>query len=244
MSAIEDRLRRLGLKAMYGHKATSEGYQAWLRGQGVQIGERVRFYSPWTIRVDIQRPWMIAIGDDVHIAADVSILQHDYSWAVLQRRTGEVLGSCGPVTIGNNVFLGQRVIVLKGTQIGDDVVVGSGSVVAGQLKPGAVFAGVPATRIMSIEDFQEKRRKRQFIEARDLVRRYVARNGIRPEKRLLREFFWLFEPDSAQLDDAFRKVHALGGNASRSARAFSTHRPLFQSYEEFIEACLIEEREH
>ena len=238
MAGVTESLRRAGLAAVYGRKSSSERYQSWLRDQGVAIGERVRFYSPWTIRVDVQRPWMIEIGDDVHIAADVSILQHDFSWAVLQHRTGEVLGSCGPVRIGNNVFIGQRALILKGSDIGDDVIVGAGAVVAGRLEPGAVYAGSPARRVMGIDEFQEKRRGRQFQEACDLVRYYVARYGRTPEKKLLREFFWLFEPAGVTLDAVFEAVHSLGGNGDKSSAAFATHKPQFATYQEFLDACL------
>ena len=239
MGLSRNGLRRAGLRLVYGHKATSDSYQAWLRAQGVLVGKRTRFYSPWTIRVDTQRPWMIEIGNDVHITADVSILQHDYSWAVFQHRTGEVLGSCGPVRIGNNVFIGQRALVLQGSDIGDDVIVGAGSVVTGRLEGGAIYAGAPARRIMSIDEFQKKRRARQFIEAQDLVRHYFARYGRPPGKWLLREFFWLFESKTKPLDDVFEAVHASGGNAERSAAAFAQNDARFSSYSDFLDACLV-----
>lgn len=241
MKKLRDGLRTIGLRAVYGHKASSSRYQAWLRDQGVRVGERVRFYSPWTIRVDTQRPWMIEIGDDVHITADVSILQHDYSWAVLQHRTGEVLGSCGPVRIGSNVFIGQRSLILKGSNIGDNVIVGAGSVVTGPLEAGAVYAGSPARPIMGIDEFQQKRRDRQYSEARDLVRRYIAHYGSPPDRQLLREFFWLFEPADTALDPVFEAVHGLGGNSERSAAAFSAHRALFPSFNAFLADCLSSE---
>lgn len=241
MSSLRNGFRAIGMRMVYGHKSSSERYRSWLCEQGVTVGERVRFYSPWTIRVDTQRPWMIEIGDDVHITADVSILQHDYSWAVLQHCTGEVLGSCGPVRIGSNVFIGQRTLVLKGSDIGDNCIVGAGSVVTGRLEPDAVYAGSPARRIMSLDEFQQKRRERQFSEARDLVQHYVARYGRSPSRRLLREFFWLFEPGSAALDPVFEAVHDLGGNAARSSASFSEHRAPYSTYEEFLTACLSSE---
>ena len=74
MSNFKGRLRTVGVRIVYGHKASSERYQSWLREQGVRIGQRVRFYSPWTIRVDTQRPWMIEIGDDVSIGSGATIL--------------------------------------------------------------------------------------------------------------------------------------------------------------------------
>lgn len=49
-----------------------------------------------------------------------------------------------PVVIGNDVWLGTRVIVLPGVTIGDGAVVGAGSVVTREIPPNAIAAGVPA----------------------------------------------------------------------------------------------------
>lgn len=51
------------------------------------------------------------------------------------------------VTIGRNVFLGARVIVLPGAWIGDGAVIGAGSVVAGRVEAGTVVAG-PSVRML------------------------------------------------------------------------------------------------
>jgi carbonic anhydrase/acetyltransferase-like protein (isoleucine patch superfamily) len=209
-----------------------------LRTKGVRIGDRVHLYSPWTIRVDIQRPWMIEIGNNVHLTADVSILQHDYSWSVIQNLTGEVLGSAGPVRIGDNVFIGQRTLLLKGTDIGDNSIIGAGSVVAGRLEGGAVYAGIPAKRLMSMEEYVAKRRKNQFSEARALVVRFMKVHGVAPEREHLREFFWLFEPSSADLPRYFQDVNALGANAALSLAAFEKNEPVYSSFEDFVAACI------
>lgn len=172
--------KSFALSICYGHKANEVSYVKWLRQQGMQIGNNVHIYSPWTVRIDTQRPWMIDIGNNVHITADCSILQHDYSWAVIQHMTGEVLGSCGHVHIGNNVFIGQKSLILKGADIGDNVIIGAGSVVTNQLESDAVYAGVPARKLMGISEFIEKRRKAQLPEAIQLVQRYKARYGSDP----------------------------------------------------------------
>ncbi len=54
-----------------------------------------------------------------------------------------------PVRIGNSVWLGAKVTVLKGVSIGDGAIVGANAVVSSDLPPGAVAVGVPA-RVMRI----------------------------------------------------------------------------------------------
>ena len=48
------------------------------------------------------------------------------------------------IKIGNHVWIGQRSIVLKGTQIGDNSVVGAGAIVSKDIPANAIAAGVPA----------------------------------------------------------------------------------------------------
>ena len=55
-----------------------------------------------------------------------------------------------PVTIGENVWLGARVIVMPGVTIGDDSAVGAGSVVTHDVPPRTLVAGVPASVIRAL----------------------------------------------------------------------------------------------
>ena len=55
------------------------------------------------------------------------------------------------VEIGNDVWLGARVIVLKGSKIGDGATIGANSVVKGTIPPGAIAAGNPA-RVIRMPD--------------------------------------------------------------------------------------------
>lgn len=237
--SLKETVKTLIQQICFGHKGTEESYIQWLRKQGMRIGDHVHLYSPWTIKIDTQRPWMIEIGDNVHITADCSILQHDYSWAVLQQVTGRVYGSCGKVRIGNNVFIGQKSLILKGADIGDNVIIGAGSVVSKKLESNAVYAGVPARRLMSLDEFIEKRHDAQLREAVSLVREYYTVYGRKPDKTVLREFFWLFEPrDLSALYPVFRDVLNLDGQWSSSSTVFSRSRPMFDDYQSFLDYCM------
>lgn len=85
----------------------------------------------------------ISIGAEVLFGTDVSILDSDgHDLHPRRRYTGSP--STAHVTIGDNVFLGNRVVVTKGVAIGHDTVVGAGSIVTRSLPAGVIAAGIPA----------------------------------------------------------------------------------------------------
>src|SRR5262245_61161777 len=92
----------------------------------------------------------IRIGDDTLIGAYCYIISGNHRFAApdLPVRMQGYEGA--PITIGRNVWLGAHVIVLPGVTIGDNAVVGAGSVVAGSIPEAEIWAGVPARRIRSI----------------------------------------------------------------------------------------------
>lgn len=52
-----------------------------------------------------------------------------------------MLGSSGKVTIGNNCFIGMNTVILKGTTIGDNVIIVAGSILRGKHLSNSVIAG-------------------------------------------------------------------------------------------------------
>lgn len=91
----------------------------------------------------------IVVGDRCRIGDLVSILDfdgHEIAATTRDRSVGEI----APVFIGNNVWLGSRVMVLKGVTIGDNTVVAAGAVVTKSLPANVVAAGIPARVIRKI----------------------------------------------------------------------------------------------
>ncbi len=158
-------LKRKFRKMLLGYRASGADYISYLRGKGARIGENVQIYSPYKTTVDDTTPYMLTIGDDVIITGPVTILTHDYSAHIVNVINDSLLATIRPVTIGNNVFLGWGCTVLPGTVIGDNTVIGAGAVVSGKLEANAVYAGNPAKRIMSIEEYYEKLKNRQLDDA-------------------------------------------------------------------------------
>ncbi|MEI8037516.1 MAG: acyltransferase [Verrucomicrobiota bacterium] len=92
----------------------------------------------------------IVIGDFVSLAPEVFITASDYQFDP-GRPFRNQLRRERDVRIGNDVWLGARVVVTAGVSIGDGCIVGAGAVVTKDLPPGSIAAGVPA-RVIGIRE--------------------------------------------------------------------------------------------
>ncbi len=88
----------------------------------------------------------VEIGDGTQIGPAVQIYAADHPRDPKVRCDGLEFGK--PVRIGRNVWIGGGAIILPGITIGDDAVIGAGSVVTRDVATGATVAGKPA-RVMS-----------------------------------------------------------------------------------------------
>jgi acetyltransferase-like isoleucine patch superfamily enzyme len=87
----------------------------------------------------------VRIGRGVLVASFVYISDHDHDWADPGDPVIENPRVCAaPVEIGDYVWLGERVIVLKGVAVGAHSVIGAASVVTHDIPPYAVAVGAPA----------------------------------------------------------------------------------------------------
>lgn len=87
----------------------------------------------------------VSIGDGTQIGPAVQIYAADHPRDPAQRRVGLELGR--PVGIGRNVWIGGGAIILPGVTIGDDAIVGAGTVVTRDVPAGATVVGNPARQI-------------------------------------------------------------------------------------------------
>jgi len=93
----------------------------------------------------------IDIGDDVFTGPYVYITDQNHGYADPEVPIGRQWPANSPVSIGAGSWLGAGAIVLPGTRIGRNVVVGAGSVVRGVFGDHCVVAGVPARVIRAYE---------------------------------------------------------------------------------------------
>lgn len=91
----------------------------------------------------------IEIGDNVLVGTAVTVMDSDFHDIEPSRRlTGTP--KTGKVVIADNVWIGDRVTILKGTTIGKNSVVAAGAVVSGAFPENVVIGGVPAKVIREI----------------------------------------------------------------------------------------------
>jgi acetyltransferase-like isoleucine patch superfamily enzyme len=112
-------------------------------GKNISIGKRVFINTGCRF----QDQGGITIGDDCLIGhnAVIATLQHD----IAPTRRSDLIPS--PVIIGRNVWLGANVTVLPGVTIGDDAVIGAGSIVTKDVPARTIVVGSPARVVRTIE---------------------------------------------------------------------------------------------
>ncbi len=109
-------------------------------GASIEIGARTEFNNDAFLKSEAGG---IRIGSDCLFGPGTEILDSDFHDTDPVRRKSGSHRSLA-VEIGDNVFVGTGVRILKGAVIGSDSVIGAGSVVAGRVPAGVVAVGNPA----------------------------------------------------------------------------------------------------
>lgn len=93
----------------------------------------------------------VTIGNHVHVGGGVQIFDTNFHSLKPEVRNAEhedpTAVRTAPVVIGNGCLLGTNAMICKGVTIGDNAVVGAGSVVVCDILPGEIWAGNPARKI-------------------------------------------------------------------------------------------------
>lgn len=125
-------------------------YATWL---GVQVGTDCRI-SGCSFGSE---PYLITIGNHVSIGAGVQFITHDGGvWVLRVKDQLKNVDRFGMINVGDNVFIGDSTIILPGVTIGNNVIVGAGSVVSGHIPSNSVVAGVPARVVKTILQYEEE----------------------------------------------------------------------------------------
>ena len=113
---------------------------------GVNISIGTGFYANFNLTIlDLAK---VTIGEDVLFAPNVQLYTAYHPLEPQARAALEVMAK--PITIGNRVWLGGGVIVLPGVTIGDNSVIGAGSVVTKDIPHNSVACGNPCKVVRQI----------------------------------------------------------------------------------------------
>jgi acetyltransferase-like isoleucine patch superfamily enzyme len=112
---------------------------ARLRDRGVRIGEGCVIYTDFFST----EPYLVTLGDRVAISGGTKFITHDGSvW--LLRAERPACQSFGPITVGNDVYIGENCIVMPNSSIGSGCILGAGAVVRGKIPDNSLVIGNPA----------------------------------------------------------------------------------------------------
>ena len=105
-------------------------------GGKIEIGNRVFI----NYGASISAHQLVRIGDDCQIGSYAIMMDNDYH----QVEDRSKPGTSAPIILKKNVWLGVRVVILKGVHIGENSVIGANSVVTKDIPPNCLAGGVPA----------------------------------------------------------------------------------------------------
>lgn len=116
------------------------------RSTAISVGDH--FVGNFNLTILDEAP--VTIGDHVFIGPNVGIYTVNHALLPDQRNAG-IMRSL-PIAIGNNVWIGGHTVVMQGVTIGDNTVIGAGSVVTHDIPAGVVAVGSPCRVLREITE--------------------------------------------------------------------------------------------
>ena len=111
----------------------------------IEIGEAT---TSMGLRLHMHESSQVVIGRDCMFSGGIFMDPSD-NHSIIDVASGKRINPSKPITIGDHVWVGQQVTILKGTVIGSHSIVGAGSIVRGVVPPNTLVAGSPARVIRS-----------------------------------------------------------------------------------------------
>lgn len=138
----------------------------YFRSQGADIGENVEIFGANLFTFGSE-PYLVSIGNQVTISHKVDFITHDGGLGVARSEYPDAY-LYGRIQVADNCFLGAHCVLLPGARVGAGSIIGSGSIVTGEIPPGVVAVGVPAKPVKSVEEYIQGKRH-LWIDTRGLT---------------------------------------------------------------------------
>lgn len=198
---LNEQAIHIGTDTLIGRQVTlSVGYgigDTKISDRHLVIGDRCIIGA----RTTITAHEYVEIGDDVWFGQGIFISDASHGYQDPDMPIGRQFGTHHPVSIGAGSWIGHGAMIMPGTRIGRNVVIGAGSVVRGTIPDHSVAVGSPATVVRHLEAGVG----------------WVGRKGdVRPAIDTERYFAALVEAEthSISIDEAIDRI--LSGEASAS----------------------------
>lgn len=95
------------------------------------------------------------MGNNVHLTDGVRFITHDGGTLLFRNRIAD-LEITKPISVGDNIYIGNNVMILPGVTIGNNVIIGAGAVVSKDIPDNSIAVGVPARVIKSTDEYLNK----------------------------------------------------------------------------------------
>lgn len=166
---------------------------------------------------------------------NTAILAHDAGAKVFRLKYGDYLPSNGKVCIGNNIWFARNVTILKGVTIGDNCIIGLGSIVVKDIPANSVAVGAPAKVVCTLDEYYTKRQEKALDESFEYARSIQERFKRRPVPQDFYESFVYFV--NGDEFDKYPEIpirYQLGPGFELWKKK---HKAQFSSFEEFLNAA-------
>ena len=162
-------------------------------------------------------------------------MTHDFGTFVFRNVYGDFVPSAGKVVIGNNIYFGRDVTILKGVTIGDNCIIGLGSIITKDIPSNSVVCGAPAKVICSIDEYYRKRKEQSIQESIEYGRHLLKEKGKVSITDFTEEWALFFRESDFE---KYPKMHSIIDLRLKNKYRdfFDNHKPPYDGFDDFIKA--------
>lgn len=150
----------------------NKAYIEICKSKGMKVGNEVIFVEAPDFGSE---PFLIEIGERTKITAGCRFINHDGAmYTIRNMEKFSDARNFGRIKLGKNCFVGNNCTFLPGSQMGDNCILGAGSVLNSSMPDNSVYAGVPAKFICTIDEYGNKALENNVMYPRELEENRTA----------------------------------------------------------------------